>query len=262
MKKGLFVFFVYFFLVPAAEAYQYSYVPKSSAPIIYNFTYRKREKCSIGKLYPYPQQVGVCASCKDEAEYLIDSTTKKAGCFKCPEGTLLVRRNGYPMCLSDYPVVNGKASKPNGEPVSREELKRIASGLNADYRISLAPDTHEKSYNNKERLPNVCEMLYPEDEDAKRQVMTCQRLGQKNDFLCPYVEKDSEEKWTCKACTKDTPYKKADGGCFNCPYGEETVSLPNGETVCASEAPPPPKKKPTARPKKKATPKKTPQKRK
>ncbi len=249
MKKYAPVFLIFLFAAFEAAAYQYSYVPKSGTPLIYNFTYRKREKCTAGKLYPYPKQVGVCASCPDGSEYLIDGTKKKAGCFRCPKGTLLVKRNGYPMCLSNYPVVDGQARKKNGTPVSHDELKRMARQLGADYTVSALPEESRKdTFKNRERLINVCQSVYPDDPEARRQVITCRKLGEKNDFLCPYVEKDGENKWICRACPKNAPYKKAGGGCFNCPYGEEMVMLEGGETVCASAAPPPPKKTAKAAP--------------
>lgn len=247
MKK-LIIFFLLCFTAEAS-AYQYSYIPKASSPTIYNFIYKKREKCTTGERYDYPKQVGVCASCPENTEYLIDETKNKAGCFKCPPGTLLVRRSGYPMCLSRYPVINGKALKPNGDTVSREELERSALRLSADYKASPAPkkkqEEPEKTYHNKEMLKNVCPSSYPEDETAIRQIEICRRLGNQNDFLCPYVEKNSENKWICRACPKNAPYKNKQGGCFTCPYGEEMVSLDDGKLVCASEAPPK-KKKPAA----------------
>lgn len=110
MIKLLFIF-LFFFAGQAEAAYQYTYVPKTSSPTIYNFLYRKREKCSVGEKYDYPKQIGVCASCPEGTAYLIDEIKNKAFCFKCPAGTLLVKRNGYPMCLSAYPVVSGKAQK-------------------------------------------------------------------------------------------------------------------------------------------------------
>lgn len=249
MKK-LVLFFLVFFTAEAA-AYQYSYIPKVSSPTIYNFIYKKREKCTTGERYDYPKQVGVCASCPENTEYLIDETKNKAGCFKCPRGTLLVRRSGYPMCLSHYPVTAGKALKTNGDAVSREELERSALRLSADYKASLAPEKKEeepqKTYHNKEMLKNVCPSSYPEDETAQRQIEICRRLGNQNDFLCPYVEKNSENKWICRACPKNAPYKNKQGGCFTCPYGEEMVSLEDGKLVCASEAPAPKKKPATVK---------------
>ena len=48
-------------------------------------------------------------------------------------------------------------------------------------------------------------------------------------------------------------YKNKQGGCFNCPYGEEMTALDDGTLVCASQAP---SKKKAAVVKKAAAPKK------
>lgn len=253
MKKLLFIF-LFFFAEQAIAAYQYTYIPKTSAPTIYNFLYRKREKCQIGEKFDYPKQIGACASCPEGTTYLIDETKSKPFCFKCPSGTLLVQRGGYPMCLSAYPVIDGKARRQNGGDVSREELERMALRLSADYKTNLPtlPKETKKTYQNKEKLQNVCPSFYPDDETAQKQIDMCRRLVSQNDFLCPYVEKNADGKWICRACPKNAPYKNKQGGCFNCPYGEEMTDLEDGTLVCASQAPP--KKK--ISPKKKTPPQK------
>lgn len=237
MIRLIFTFLLFF--AGEAAAYQYTYVPKTSSPTIYNFLYRKREKCAVGEKYDYPKQVGVCASCPEKTSYLIDETKGKAFCFKCPAGTLLAKRGGYPMCLSAYPVVDGKAQRPDGGDVSREELERMALRLSADYKTSLpaVAKEPEKTYHNKEKLQNVCPSSYPEDESAQKQIDMCRRLVSQNDFLCPYVEKNEDGKWICRACPKNAPYKNKQSGCFNCPYGEEMTALEDGTLVCASQAP-------------------------
>ena len=239
MKKWS-VLLLLFYSAHAWGAYQYSYVPKSSTPTIYNFLYRKREKCSIGEKKEYPKQIGACVSCPNSTVYLIDETQNKALCFKCPIGTLLVKRNGYPMCLSAYPVINGKAQRSDGETASDEDMERLSLRLSADYKTNMPvqPKAAEKTFRNKEKLKNVCPSSYPEDETAQKQINICRRLVRQNDFLCPYVEKNAEGKWTCRACPKNAPYKNKQGGCFNCPYGEEMVSSDNEKLVCASEVPP------------------------
>lgn len=245
MKKAFLFLFFFFYCHEALAAYLYSYIPKTSSPTIYNFLYRKREKCQTGEKYDYPKQIGVCASCPEDTAYLIDEVRNKAFCFKCPTGTLLVKRNGYPMCLSEYPVINGKAQKPNGDKISSESLERMAMQLSADYKTSLpiTPQDKEKTYHNKEPLKNVCPSSYPDDESAQKQIDMCRRLVSQNDFLCPYVEKNAEGKWICRACPKNAPYKNKQGGCFNCPYGEEMTALEDGTLVCASQAPKKKKKK-------------------
>ena len=237
MKKLLFLC-LFFFSEQAAAAYQYAYIPKTSAATIYNFLRRKREKCPVGEKYEYPGKIGVCASCPDGTAYLVEKRKKKALCFRCPQGTLLVKRNGYPMCLSAYPVMNGKAQKPNGNDVSDEELERMARQLSADYKVRLPALTEKpkETYRNKEKLKNVCPSSYPEDESAQKQIDMCRRLASQNDFLCPYVEKNTQGQWICRACPKNAPYKNEQGGCFNCPYGEEMTELEDGTLVCASEA--------------------------
>ena len=240
MKKLLPLLFWLICCEQAGAAYRYSYIPKSVSPTIYNFLYSKREKCSVGEKKEYPKQIGVCATCPEGTVYLIDETLNKPACFKCPAGTLSVKRNGYPMCLGTYPVVNGKAVKPNGGTPSGEEMERIALQLSADYKISLSSPSNEteKTFKHKEKLVNVCPSMYPNDEAAQKQIDICRRLVSQNDFLCPYVEKNADGKWICRACPKNAPYKNKQGGCFNCPYGEEMVSSDDGEPVCASEVPP------------------------
>ena len=49
MKKLLFLLFLTVLCEPALAAYRYTYIPKTSSPTIYNFLYRKREKCQIGE---------------------------------------------------------------------------------------------------------------------------------------------------------------------------------------------------------------------
>ena len=238
MKKWI-VLLLMFYPALAWGAYQYSYVPKSSSPTVYNFLYQKREKCSVGEKKEYPKQIGACVSCPESTVYLIDETQNKPLCFKCPVGTLLVKRNDYPMCLSAYPVINGKARKPDGETASDEDKERISLRLSADYKTTSPARAKEaeKTFKNKEKLKNVCPSSYPDDETAQKQINICRRLVRQNDFLCPYVEKNAEGKWTCRACPKNAPYKNKQGGCFTCPYGEEMISLDNGKLVCASEAP-------------------------
>ena len=241
MKKALF-FLLVFYSASAWASYRYSYIPKPFSPTIYNILYDKREKCSAGEKKEYSKQAGVkgvCASCPEGTVYMIDETLNKALCFKCPEGTLPVKRNGYPMCLSSYPVINGKALNANGETVPDEDIKRMAVRLSAEYKTNPEKTSKksEKTFNNKEKLKNVCPSSYPEDETAQKQIDICRRLVSQNDFLCPYVEKNGEGKWTCRACPKNAPYKNEQGGCFNCPYGEEMFSLEDGKLVCASEAP-------------------------
>lgn len=229
-------------------AYQYAYIPKTSSPTIYNLLYKRREKCAVGEKKDYPKQkFGACASCPDGTVYMIDDVKNKAYCFKCPAGTLTVKRSGYPMCLSAYPVVAGTAQKPDGSAVSDDELERMASKLGADYKTGLPrpPVEREKTFHNKEPLKNVCPSDFPEDESARKQIDICRRLAEKNDFLCPYVEKNADGKWICRACPKNAPYKNRQGGCFNCPYGEEMTELEDGTPVCASAAPP---KKKTVKP--------------
>ncbi len=244
MKKILLLLALSACLPSDAGAYSYSYVPKVSAPVIYNFLYRRREKCETGKKQEYPgKKYGACVSCRGKSEYMIDDVKRKAGCFLCPEGTLIVKKDGYPMCLSRYPVSDGAARKPDGKKVTEAEAALIAKRLDAGYKTLLPPPPKEQTFKNKEKLKNVCEASYPDDPEARRQVATCKKLAETNDFLCPYVEKNSLGKWACRACPKNAPYRKADGGCFTCPYGEEMVSLENGETVCASKAP---KKKKTS----------------
>lgn len=224
---------------PALAAYQYSYIPKTSSPTIYNFLYKKREKCSVGEKKDYPGQIGVCASCPDDTVYLTDETHGKAFCFKCPIGTVLVKRNDYPMCLSNYPVVDGIAKKPSGDPASSEDMERIALRLSAEYKTTMPVKRQqtEKTYKDKEKLTNVCPSSYPEDETAQKQIEMCRRLVSQNDFLCPYVEKNADGNWICRACPKNAPYKSKNGGCFNCPYGEEMTASDDGKLVCASELP-------------------------
>lgn len=248
MRLILLLFFVLF--SESAAAYTYSYVPKTSVPVIYNFLYRKREKCQTGEKQAYPKQIGACVSCPENSVYLIDDTKNKAFCFRCPTGTLLAKKDGYPMCLSLYPVVDGKAVKPGGRAVSDSELERMALSLGAAYKTTLPPkkNTDAKTFRNKEPLKNVCPSVYPDDPKAAREVEICKRLAKQNDFLCPYVEKNAENRWTCRACPKNAPYKNKQGGCFTCPYGEEMVSLPDGKSVCASMAPKPEKKKPAVKP--------------
>ena len=258
MKK-LILLFLMIYSSHAWGGYQYSYIPKTSAPTIYNFLYQKREKCSVGEKKEYPKKIGVCAACPENTVYMVDLSQEKPFCFKCPTGTLLVRRNDYPMCLSFYPVRNGKAGKPGKKDVSAEDLERLALQLSADYKTALPVAKKEATatFNNKEKLTNVCPSRYPEDEAAKKQIDICRRLADQNDFLCPYVEKNMEGKWSCRACPKNAPYKNKQGGCFNCPYGEEMVALEDGTPVCASEAPPKPKKKAAVKTKKAQKAKKT-----
>lgn len=248
MKKVLLLIMLLF--SESAAAYTYSYMPKTSSPVIYNFLYRKREKCQIGEKQAYPKQIGVCVSCPENSTYLIDDTKNKAYCFRCPGGTLLAKKDGYPMCLSQYPVINGKAVKSGGRDVPEAELERMALTLNASYKTALPPkeQTAEKTFRNKSPLQNVCPSVYPDDAPkAAREIEICKRLAKQNDFLCPYVEKNAENRWTCRACPKNAPYKDKQGGCFTCPYGEEMVSLPDGKSVCASMAPKPEKKKPAVK---------------
>lgn len=233
--------FIFLFLLTFSHHswgfYYHSYIPKESSPTIYKILYQRREKCSIGERQEYPKQKGACVSCPENTTYLVDEVQNKAFCLKCPAGTLLAKRNGYPMCLSTYPVIDGKAQKPNGETVSAEDLERMALRLSADYKTSIQDKKKEikRTFNNKEKLTNVCPSSYPEDDEAQKQIDICRRLVSQNDFLCPYVEKNIEGKWICRACPKNAPYKNKQGGCFNCPYGEEMVPLDNGTLVCASE---------------------------
>ena len=217
--------------------YQYSYIPKASVPVIHKFLQRSWHKCSKGVKYDYPEKAGVCASCPEDTSYMVDEIKKKALCFKCPEGTLLVKRDGYPMCLSNNPVISGKARKTNGEDVNINDLQRMASRLSGVYKTYLEQKKSEnrETFRNKEKLKNVCPNSYPDDKTAKKQIEICRRLRQQNDFLCPYVEKNETGLWTCRACPKNAPYKNDQGGCFNCPYGEEMVPLEDGTLVCASE---------------------------
>lgn len=243
----LFCFLLFYSGGVFGETYRYAYVPKTLSPTIYNFLYDKREKCSLGEKKEYPKQngiKGVCVSCPDGTVYMTDETGRKALCFKCPAGTLTVKKDDYPMCLSLYPVVNGKAQKPNGKSVSDEEIDRMVLRLSAEYKINREKPAKqtEETFKSKEKLVNVCPYSYPDDESARKQIDVCRRLADRNDFLCPYVEKNAEGKWTCRACTRNAPYKSNRGGCFNCPYGEEMISSDDGKPVCASEAPPRPKK--------------------
>lgn len=227
-----------------AEAYSYSYVPKVSAPVVYNFLYRRREKCENGKKEEYPdKKFGACVSCRENFVYMIDDIAGKASCFRCPEGTLIAKKDGYPMCLSRYPVANGVAVKPDGKKPSERETALIARRLGANYKTLLPPPPKEETFQNKTKLKNVCQTGYPDNPEADRQIATCRKLALTNDFLCPYVEKNAAGEWMCRACPKNAPFRKPDGGCFTCPYGEEMVSLESGETVCASLAPKPEKKK-------------------
>lgn len=190
MKKVLLLIMLLF--SESAAAYTYSYMPKTSSPVIYNFLYRKREKCQIGEKQAYPKQIGVCVSCPENSTYLIDDTKNKAYCFRCPDGTLLAKKDGYPMCLSQYPVINGKAVKSGGRDVPEAELERMALTLNASYKTALPPkeQTAEKTFRNKSPLQNVCPSVYPDDAPkAAREIEICKRLAKQNDFLCPYVEK-------------------------------------------------------------------------
>ena len=226
---------------PRQTAYQYAYIPKTSSPTIYNLLFKRREKCTLGEKKDYPKQkFGACASCPDGATYMVDEVRNKAYCVRCPAGTLLAKRSGRPMCLSAYPVIAGKAQKPNGSSVKSDELERMASKLGADYKTGLPrPRTkQEKTFHNKEPLKNVCPSAFPDDESARKQIDICRRLAKKNDFLCPYVEKNTDGKWICRACPKNAPYKNRQGGCFNCPFGEEMTELEDGTPVCASAAPP------------------------
>ena len=237
MKK-LFFFFLLIFSEQAWGGYSRSYIPKEYPPTIYKILYQRREKCTLGEKKEYPKQIGACISCPENTIYLIDDVQNKAFCLKCPKGSILAKRDGYPMCLASYPVIDGKIQTPEGEIPSEENLKHKAKQLSADYKISLQnfPEKNKDKFNNKEKLTNICPSSYPEDETAQKQIDICRRLVNQNDFLCPYVEKNAEGKWICRACPKNAPYKNEQGGCFNCPYGEEMVSLENGTLVCASEA--------------------------
>lgn len=57
MKLLIFAVFCFSALIEnKASAYSYSYVPKVSAPVIYNFLYRRREKCETGKNTNIPER--------------------------------------------------------------------------------------------------------------------------------------------------------------------------------------------------------------
>lgn len=238
------------FAFEASASYKYAYVPKAVFPTVYGLLYSRRDKCAAGEKVPYPgQQHGACVSCS-RGVYMIDETVKKASCFLCPDGTLTALNDGLPVCLSLYPVVNGKALTPKGTPVGKDELRRMASTLGADYKVAGSAEKTEKeegkTFRNKKPLRNVCPSAYPDDPKAERQTEICKRLALQNDFLCPYVEQNADGQWVCRACPKNAPYKGENGGCFTCPYGEEMVSLTDGRSVCASEAPKP-EKKPTVK---------------
>ena len=260
MKRPAVFFIALLAFASDAEAsYRYTYVPKTVSPTVYSLLYSRKEKCSSGEKVPYPgQKHGACVSCP-RGSYMIDETAKKAGCFVCPEGTLTALSHGLPVCLSLFPVTDGKAKGPKGRAVKREEIARMVSGLGADYKtgglVKQKSVEEEKTFRKKAPLRNVCPSLYPDDPRAERQTEICKRLAEQNDFLCPYVEQGPDGQWLCRACPKNAPYKGENGGCFTCPYGEEMVSLPDGRSVCASDAPKPEKKILPPKKGKKASPK-------
>ena len=229
VKKIFFLFFVFYAF--ESLAYSYSYVPHEKKAVVYNFLANRNERCTQGTRYPYPKKAGVCAHCPQGGIFTVNDETKSFVCLLCPDNALLVKRFGYAMCVADKPY------KPTAQSLTFEEksktLEKIASALSADYTVEDTLVVPKKS--EKEKLADACTMVYPTEKSALRAVSTCKKLKESNDFLCPYVEKDSFDKWTCRACPKNAPYKNKDGGCFTCPYGEEIVSLENGKTVCASE---------------------------
>ena len=177
MKLLIFAVFCFSALIEnKASAYSYSYVPKVSAPVIYNFLYRRREKCETGKKHEYPgKKYGACLSCRGKSVYMIDDIKDKAGCFLCPEGTLIVKKEGYPMCLSNYPVTDGSAQKPNGENVSEEQAALIAKRLSANYKTLLTPPAKEETFSPFPRVRK--RRCKSERRKSIRRKIICERRG-------------------------------------------------------------------------------------
>lgn len=234
-------FFLFLIITHQVLAYSYSYIPKTLEPKIYKTLTSKKEKCTEGNKENYPSsKIGACISCPEKYIYLINDITKQAFCHLCPQGTLLTKKDGYPMCLSNYPVQKGTIIAENKE----EEAEKIKETLNASFKTpKIIYETKKVSdFRNIAPLENVCSTNFPDEPEAQNEVEKCKRIAKKNDFLCPYVEKNYKDVWHCKACPKNAPYKNKQGECFTCPYGEEIIVTSNGESVCASLAPKPERK--------------------
>ncbi|MCQ2914983.1 MAG: hypothetical protein MJ247_07305 [Alphaproteobacteria bacterium] len=126
--------------------------------------------------------------------------------------------------------LNFEENKPE-EPVEID-TKNASTG-NSDVKL----------FRKKAPFENVCIKKYPTDTSASKQIEICERLIKDNNFLCPYVIKDSNNNWICRACPKNAPFVNlskdtSQGGCFNCPYGEEMAISEEGKSVCASALPP------------------------
>ncbi|MCQ2966406.1 MAG: hypothetical protein MJ250_06705 [Alphaproteobacteria bacterium] len=242
--------FLFIFITHQVLAYSFSYVPKTQDPKLYKILSSKKEKCTEGNKESSPtSKSGVCISCPENYIYLIDDIKKQAYCYRCPTGTLLTKKDGYPMCLSNYPVQEGSIIAENKE----DEAEKIKETLNASYKTPKIIYEVKKvsDFRNIAPLENVCSLNFPDDPEAQNEVEKCKRIASQNDFLCPYVEKNYKDTWHCKACPKNAPYKNKQGECFTCPYGEETIVTSNGESICASLAPKPERKVPQRKSQKK-----------
>lgn len=233
--------FLFIFITHQVLAYSFSYVPKTQDPQIYKTLYSRKDKCIEGMKENHPlSKIGVCLSCPENYIYLIDDIKKKGLCHLCPLGTLLTKKDGYPMCLSNYPIQAGSIMAENKE----DEPEKIKETLNASFKTpKIIHETKTPSdFRNVAPLENVCSTNYPDVPEAQIEVEKCKRIAKQNDFLCPYVEKNFKDVWHCKACPKNAPYKNKQGECFTCPYGEEIIITSNGESICASLAPKPERK--------------------
>lgn len=233
------------FICADAFAYSYAYRPHEKKITVYGFLAKRKDKCANGEKYAYPKKAGICAACPEGSAFVLYDAPPKTVCLKCPPNALLVKRSGFPTCVSNQaydPQIHDQMTPEQ----RRDLLQKTAEDLTAEY--TIADPQIAVVQKSKEPLINVCKTEYPKDKEAARAVATCAKLKESNDFLCPYVERAAQNGWTCRACPKNAPYKSKDGGCFTCPFGEEIVALPDGKTVCASEMPKTPKKA-TAAPK-------------
>lgn len=227
------------FICADAFAYSYAYRPHEKKITVYGFLAKRKDKCANGEKYAYPKKAGVCAACPEGSTFVLYGAPPKTVCLKCPPNALLVKRSGFPTCVSNQaydPQIHDQMTPEQ----RRDLLQKTAEDLTAEY--TIADPQIAVVQKSKEPLINVCKTEYPKDKEAARAVATCAKLKESNDFLCPYVERAGANGWACRACPKNAPYKSKDGGCFTCPFGEEIVALPDGKTVCASEMPKQPKK--------------------